>query len=155
MEKIKVNLIPAQFIEFGLDVENSEYLILSKKEVNMYEDNVKFGTKIKIMDGSSEDYNKIHIVDYVMVDIFNGLLDNEVDIYAKVVINSFYYKGLYFKRHELELACDEDEYWEQVNYPYWTIIDEDNVEVIKEEIAHNKLLAELANLNCEGKFTWE
>lgn len=155
MEKIKVNLIPAQFIGFGLDVENSEYLILSKKEVNMYEDNVKVGTKIKIMDGSSEDYNKIHIVDYVMVDIFNGLLDNEVDICAKVVINSFYYKGLYFKRDELELACDEDEYWEQVNYPYWTIIDEDNVEVIKEEIAHNKLLAELANLNCEGKFTWE
>ena len=155
MEKIKVNLIPGTFILCAPEVENSEYLILSKKEVNMYKDDVKVGTKIRIMDGSSQDYDKVHIIDYIIVDIFNGLLDNEVDIYAKVVINSFYYKGLYFKRHELELDCNEDEYLEQVNCSHWTIIDEDENEVIKEDIEHYKLITELTNLYYKGKFSWE
>ena len=155
MEKIKVNLINGGFIVRAPEVENSEYLVLRKKEVNMYKDDVKVGTKIKIMDGSSEDYDKVHIIDYIIVDIFNGLLDSEVDIYAKVIINSFYYKGLYFKRHELELACDEDEYWEQVKHGHWTIIDEDNNEVIKEDIEAHKLLIEIDHLYYKGKFSWE
>ena len=155
MEKIKVNLMPGEFIGFVPEVENGEYLLFGKKEVNMYKDDVKVGTKIKIMSGGSEDYDKVYIIDYIIVDIFNGLLDNEVDIYAKVVINSFYYKGLYFKRHELELDCNEDEYLEQVNCSHWTIIDEDENEVIKEDIEHYKLVTELANLCYEGKFSWE
>ena len=41
MEKIKVNLVPGGFIGFAPEVENSAYLVLSKKEVNMYKDDVK------------------------------------------------------------------------------------------------------------------
>ena len=156
MEKIKVNLINGRLIVCKPKVENEEYLILNKKEVNMYKDDVKVGTKIKIMDGFDKDYNKVHIKEYVIVDIFNGLLDSEVDIYASVIITGFYYKQLYFKRHELELACDEDEYLEQIKHGHWTIIDEFNEEIIKEDIESHKLLTEIDHLYYnKGKFTWE
>ena len=155
MEKIKVNLIPEGFSVCLPKVENEKYLVLNKKEVNMYKDDVKVGAKIKIMDGLDEDFNKVHIKEYAIVDIFNGLLDSEVDIYASVIITGFYYKQLYFKRHELELACDEDEYWEQVKHGHWTIIDEFNEKIIKEDIEAYKLLTEIKHLYYEGKFTWE
>ena len=39
MEKIKVNLIPGEFIGFVPEVENGEYLLFGKKEINMWENN--------------------------------------------------------------------------------------------------------------------